>query len=317
MCANSPAQPTVSRRRHASGVSGGSEKMNRGPIARGRASGTPMATRPIWPGGYRTRHRPDRNDAGGRTTPHMLDICTGVPFAPRGGKRCVLCQRLPSTTTHIVGTKLPKRARIVYAVSLAAVRRFSIRVNQQILRRGDWAGVGPVVSPGTCTTQQIYTEPVTSVCSSDIHNLTDKASHLSVLTEPLQPVWPALRHTSERNRVGLAGSCQTAPRYLWRPRNLRSHVGGVFKSALERVQARRSLMSATRSIRPPRFEQMRDVPGVRRVAPFRDCDSLVQIESVVPHVRHRSLSLTGVEVQSALPDLNGGQVDLQSTALPV
>ena len=86
---------------------------------------TPTVTRPISHGGYRTRHSLDRYGAGGRTTRRMLDRCTGVPWAPRGGKRCVLCQRLPSTTTLSLGAILPKRAMIVQPVSPDAVQRFS------------------------------------------------------------------------------------------------------------------------------------------------------------------------------------------------
>ncbi len=89
---------------------------------------TPTVTRPISRGGYRTRHSLDRSGAGGRTTHRMLDRCTGVPWAPRGGKRCVLCQRLPSTTTSSNRSILPKRALIVHVILSDAVLRFVRRV---------------------------------------------------------------------------------------------------------------------------------------------------------------------------------------------
>jgi len=89
---------------------------------------TPRVTRPIWRGGYRTRHSPDRSGAGGRTTHHKLDRCTGIPLAPRGGKRCVLCQRLPSTTTESNRPILSKRALIVHVILFDAVLRFCVSV---------------------------------------------------------------------------------------------------------------------------------------------------------------------------------------------
>ena len=87
---------------------------------------TSTATRPIWRGGHRTRRSPDRSGAGGRTTHHMLDRCTAAPLAPRGGKRCVLCQRLPSTTTWGNRSILSKRALIVHAILFDAVWRFRV-----------------------------------------------------------------------------------------------------------------------------------------------------------------------------------------------
>ena len=85
---------------------------------------TSTATRPTWLGGYRTRHSPDRSGAEGRTTHHMLNRCTGAASVPRYGKRCVLCQRLPSTTTSGNRPVLSKRALIVHAILPDAVLRF-------------------------------------------------------------------------------------------------------------------------------------------------------------------------------------------------
>jgi len=85
---------------------------------------TPRVTRPIWPDGCRSCHRSDRSGTGGRTTHHSSDRHTDVSFAPRGGKRCVLCQRLPSTTTPVKRTILTKRAQIVHVISPVAVLRF-------------------------------------------------------------------------------------------------------------------------------------------------------------------------------------------------
>lgn len=83
---------------------------------------TPTATRPIPHGGYRTRHSPGRCGAGGRTTTHISHICTGAPWIPRGGERCVLCQRLPSATTCGSRTIRPKRGQIVYAMFIRRCR---------------------------------------------------------------------------------------------------------------------------------------------------------------------------------------------------
>ena len=64
-----------------------------------------------------------------------------------------------------------------------------------------------------------------------------------------------------------------------------------------------------KTVRPPRFEQMRD--GLAHFVRERATLVLKPVRldlSVVALLRQN---------KSALPDLNGGQVDLQSTALPV
>ena len=68
---------------------------------------------------------------------------------------------------------------------------------------------------------------------------------------------------------------------------------------------------------PPRIELVETVRACGSLrSPFRAVTRLLNSGRPSLSVSNRSLSLTVAEVQSALPELNGGQVDLQSTALP-
>ena len=132
---------------------------------------TATATRPTWLGGYRTRHSPDRSGAEDRATHHMLNRCTGAASVPRDGKRCVLCQRLPSTTTSGNRPVLSKRALIVHAILLDAVLRFR-RTGRATGRQAVTSGIGaskPVVGPranGNAGSGTSYKSTSSPVCAS-------------------------------------------------------------------------------------------------------------------------------------------------------
>jgi len=123
------------------------------------------ATRPTWLGGYRTRHSPDRSGAEDRATHHMPNRCTGAASVPRDGKHCVLCQRLPSTTTSGNRPALSKRALIVHAILLDAVLRFR-RTGRATGRQAVTSGIGaskPVVgSRRQCWFRHIVQEYIIS-----------------------------------------------------------------------------------------------------------------------------------------------------------
>ena len=75
--------------------------------------------------------------------------------------------------------------------------------------------------------------------------------------------------------------------------------------------------STEKRVRPPRIELTETVRACGSLrSPVRAVTRLLNSGQLSLTDTNRSLSLTVAEVQSALPELNGGQADLQSAALP-